>query len=165
MWRNGQINSITALFQCFMRIFLQLFEKTSWNIITLRADYTTHLLTRTVTIRNHKFWINDSISVVCLFELSIFSSTFINSILFRPYLGKREIFQDGLSLAQAALPSSKKLVYKTKMTTTDTPAFLLSRDDDSLTIGVKNSEKEKLDSVVKMQRLGFFNRVFSCIFL
>uniref|UniRef100_A0A0M3I0T3 ZP domain-containing protein n=1 Tax=Ascaris lumbricoides TaxID=6252 RepID=A0A0M3I0T3_ASCLU len=62
--------------------------------------------------------------------------------------------QDGLSLAQAALPSSKKLVYKTKMTTTDTPAFLLSRDDDSLTIGVKNSEKEKLDSVVKMQRYG-----------
>uniref|UniRef100_A0A915ATJ1 Uncharacterized protein n=1 Tax=Parascaris univalens TaxID=6257 RepID=A0A915ATJ1_PARUN len=63
--------------------------------------------------------------------------------------------QDGLSLAQAALPSSKKLVYKTKMTTTETPPFLPSHDDDSLTIDVKkDGEKEKLDAVVKMQRYG-----------
>ncbi|VDM41114.1 unnamed protein product [Toxocara canis] len=62
--------------------------------------------------------------------------------------------QDGLSLAQAALPNSKKLVYKTT-TTTESPAFLLSRDEDTLTIGVKKGgEKERLDSIVKIQRYG-----------
>uniref|UniRef100_A0A0M3K1A6 Clathrin_bdg domain-containing protein n=1 Tax=Anisakis simplex TaxID=6269 RepID=A0A0M3K1A6_ANISI len=62
--------------------------------------------------------------------------------------------QDGLTLAQVALPSNKKLVFPTS-STTEGPSFLLSRDDNSLTIGVKNdNDMQKLDSLVKLQGFG-----------
>uniref|UniRef100_A0A915Q2E5 BTB domain-containing protein n=1 Tax=Setaria digitata TaxID=48799 RepID=A0A915Q2E5_9BILA len=62
--------------------------------------------------------------------------------------------QDGLSIAQAALPSDKKQIYTTT-TTTDGPAFLLSRDEDSLTIGMKHhTENGASNSKLRLQRYG-----------
>ncbi|VDM95035.1 unnamed protein product [Thelazia callipaeda] len=62
--------------------------------------------------------------------------------------------QDGLSIAQAALPSDEKQTY-ISTTTTDGPAFLLSRDDDSLTIGMKHNTKNGINqSRIKLARYG-----------
>lgn len=62
--------------------------------------------------------------------------------------------QDGLSIAQAALPSHEKQIYETT-TTTDGPAFLLSRDEDSLTIGMQhNTENDASNSRLKLRRFG-----------
>ncbi|KAM3728292.1 Oxysterol-binding protein-related protein [Dirofilaria immitis] len=62
--------------------------------------------------------------------------------------------QDGLSIAQAALPSHKKQVHETT-TTTDGPAFLLSRDEDSLTIGMKHDSESSINNArLKLQRFG-----------
>lgn len=61
---------------------------------------------------------------------------------------------DGLSIAQAALPSHEKQIYETT-TTTDGPAFLLSRDEDSLTIGMQhNTENDASNSRLKLRRFG-----------
>ncbi|VDK84627.1 unnamed protein product [Litomosoides sigmodontis] len=61
---------------------------------------------------------------------------------------------DGLSIAQAALPSHEKQIYKTT-TTTDGPAFLLSRDEDSLTIGMQHdTQNGGSSSRLKLQRFG-----------
>ncbi|EFO17674.2 hypothetical protein LOAG_10823 [Loa loa] len=62
--------------------------------------------------------------------------------------------QDGLSIAQAALPSHEKQIYETA-TTTDGPAFLLSRDEDSLTIGMQHDTHNGVsNSRLKFQRFG-----------
>ncbi|OZC10852.1 hypothetical protein X798_01996 [Onchocerca flexuosa] len=64
--------------------------------------------------------------------------------------------QDGLSIAQAALPSHKKQIYEiTTTTTTEGPAFLLSRDEDSLTIGMKHDSERGINNArLKLQRFG-----------
>lgn len=57
-----------------------------------------------------------------------------------------------MSIAQAALPSHEKQIYKTT-TTTDGPAFLLSRDEDSLTIGIQHdTQNGASNSRLKLQR-------------
>ncbi|CAG9536916.1 unnamed protein product [Cercopithifilaria johnstoni] len=62
--------------------------------------------------------------------------------------------QDGLSIAQAALPSHEKQVYEIA-TSTDGPAFVLSRDEDSLTIGMQHdTQNGASNSRLKFQRFG-----------
>ncbi|VDN18881.1 unnamed protein product, partial [Gongylonema pulchrum] len=64
------------------------------------------------------------------------------------------LFEDGLSIAQAALPPERKEI-QVPTTTTDSPAFLLSRDDDSLTIGMKhNTPTGAGNSLFKLKRFG-----------
>lgn len=64
----------------------------------------------------------------------------------------KHYIKDGLSIAQAALPSHEKQIHET-ITTTDGPAFLLSRDEDSLTIGMKHdTEDGATNSRLKLQR-------------
>uniref|UniRef100_A0A0R3RNX8 Uncharacterized protein n=1 Tax=Elaeophora elaphi TaxID=1147741 RepID=A0A0R3RNX8_9BILA len=64
--------------------------------------------------------------------------------------------QDGLSIAQAALPSHEKQIYQTtSTTTTDGPAFLLSRDEDSLTIGMQHDTHNSASNArLKLRRFG-----------
>ncbi|VDN51996.1 unnamed protein product [Dracunculus medinensis] len=60
--------------------------------------------------------------------------------------------QDGLSIAQAAFP--KKTNLKLSYPTSTEPAFLLSHDEDSLSIRINHEADKNINSVVNMRRLG-----------
>lgn len=58
--------------------------------------------------------------------------------------------------AQAALPTKKGQSIST--TTPEGPAFLMSRDDDSLTIGMKdNNHNSHTNSMLQLKRYIFYS--------
>uniref|UniRef100_A0A0N5AYM8 Ricin B-type lectin domain-containing protein n=1 Tax=Syphacia muris TaxID=451379 RepID=A0A0N5AYM8_9BILA len=60
--------------------------------------------------------------------------------------------QDGLSLAQAVIPSNKVPVHATKAAG---PSMMMSRDDNHLSIGIQDDRPNKhFDSMIKIQKYG-----------